>query len=148
MTSWHQKRKTRATTWWQQFNFDQGIWYSQTFPYCIFIVFQDELDDIRLKWNTHKIRTQRNQIRPSGKPYLNYTMPERIGYIEKKIPLPHDVIEGIKPCCKFESLPCDEDVAAVATDIMGENQWDMPTTPYEALDLYSYLRVAIRNILT
>ena len=75
-------------------------------------------------------------------------MPETIGYAEQKIPLEMDVIEAIKPCCRFEPLPCDDDIAQVATNIMGQNNWNHPTTPFEALNLYSDLRRAIRNIIT
>ncbi|KAJ8909288.1 hypothetical protein NQ315_008197 [Exocentrus adspersus] len=108
----------------------------------------NELDEVVLQWNTHKIQKYRNSRAPSGRPAIMFEMPnlyEADSYLSEVPPMCLDIIEV--ECTRLQ-FPCDEDVYNVCNYIIDENLYRSSTTdPYVALQLYFNLRNKLYSLL-
>lgn len=102
------------------------------FTFC----FQDELDEIRNVWNSHRIRPSTNSNVPSGIPDVMYLAPHLWGAEDHIVSQNNDDLDTVKEVCKFITpVPCDEDVFDFCAIAMEESGLSFPTSISEALDL-------------
>lgn len=111
--------------------------------------FQNNLDEVVLEWNVHKIRRVRNSTTPSGRPCIMYEMPafyEAQNYLMK---LPDFAMEALQSQCVSLEYPCDRDVFELCNILLAENDWTKKENPFDAADLYVKLRdILMRTIDT
>ena len=66
--------------------------YLEVMRFCFFGLIQSELDEVKDKWNKHKIRPVRNGGCPRDRPKVLYIAPNLTGGINSKFPVSeHDV---------------------------------------------------------
>ena len=51
-----------------------------------------------------------------------------------------EIIEGRRNCRFRHSIACDKDIFKLCTILQAENNWNVPSDAYQAIDLYLYLR--------
>ncbi|XP_066497496.1 uncharacterized protein [Hoplias malabaricus] len=107
---------------------------------------QDELDDTADVWDSHTIRPSKNDSVPSGRPNTMYGLPELYGTRDFLHSAEDEDIHTCKTECTFrQSVPCDPDVYDLCNIIMAESQLTLPRDPYQAIDLYIFLRDVIKS---
>lgn len=111
------------------------------------LFFQKELQTVQFEWNTHRIRNSRNAIAPSGRPVILFELPEACDTRNYLHEVSAERISMCKEYCTYHILPCDTDIFELCRIIMEENGYLPPKDPYEAADLYLYLRREINNLL-
>lgn len=106
-------------------------------------IIQKDLDSIRIRWNSHKIRATRRQECPPGKADVLYYLPDIHGVQDCKLPFNNNFSEMLHPL-KREKNPfgCDRIFADAFRLLMTENNWQIPSTHDEALVLYCNLVAA------
>lgn len=111
--------------------------------FCFMNIIQKELDSIRIRWNSHKIRSTRHQECPPGKPDVLYHLPDIQGVQDYKLRFNNRLLEMIHPL-KREKKPfgCERVFADAFRLLMEGNGWQTPTTNDEALVLYGNLVTA------
>ena len=87
------------------------------------------------------MRPDENRGRSAGRPLLLYTLPQLFGAEDKLVAVNRRQLVD----CQAESTPkgeypCDTEVFQLCCILMVENDWDAPTTGYEAAELYRLLR--------
>ncbi|KAK5648007.1 hypothetical protein RI129_002899 [Pyrocoelia pectoralis] len=112
--------------------------------FCFLEIIQNELDEIALEWNTHKIQKSRNARSPSGRPIIMYQMPELYNSKDYLIELPLNGLTDIleQECIRL-NCACDQDVFDLCILFMTEHNYRVTDDPYDAIKLYINLR---RNI--
>ena len=65
--------------------------------FCFMSIIQKDLDSIRIRWNTHKIRAIGHQERPPGKPDVLYHLPDIHGVEDYKLPFHNHLLEMLHP---------------------------------------------------
>ena len=109
---------------------------------------QDELDDTAQVWNTHNIRPSKNPNVPSGNPNVMHALPELYRTTDYLAPVAHDSLQFCKDQCLFRSnIPCDPDVYELCNIVMSESHLGHPRDAYEAINLYTHLRNAVKGSL-
>ncbi|XP_077862696.1 uncharacterized protein LOC144344733 [Saccoglossus kowalevskii] len=152
---WSTMRKQNSQFWINQFaNIrDDGL-FSGSFldvniiQFCFMNLIQAELDEVARIWNSHRIRSSRNQTAPSGRPLMMYSVPE---LYETSHQIRDVDVEEICVCegeCTPKSeYPCDETIFELSCIIMEENGWFKPSDPFAAAQLYTSLRGAFNAVL-
>lgn len=108
------------------------------------LFFQEQLNEIKKVWNTHRIRPSRNPSVPSGIPNM-FSAPHLWGADDHLVHVNASDLATAKQTCKFlTTIPCDEDIFDLCTITMEESGLDFPNNTSEALDLYMSLRDVIR----
>lgn len=108
-------RNQRIEGWWSYFSKRKGTWWRNLFQdlqstneldisseldmsclwYCFSKVIQNDLDELKKHWNTHRIRKSRFDTIP-GRPDVLYFLPERSdGQKDLKLFVPVEVIERV-----------------------------------------------------
>lgn len=113
---------------------------------------QEELDNVALLWNTHRIRPVRNSAAPSGaasgKPVTMYNLPELVGAQKQSCRIPEAYLRVCAEECEPKKhFPCDETVFELCLIIMDENFKAAPKDVDEAISLYKFLRYTMRTNL-
>jgi hypothetical protein len=106
---------------------------------CYMGIIQMELDQVRVRWNLHKVREMKHVLLPSGKPDFMYFNPEVYGALDMGLPFDEEMLDAceVNHCLQNNSeFGCDDEVAEVLLDIMIGNNWGLPRTSCEALDLF------------
>ncbi|XP_070562308.1 uncharacterized protein [Ptychodera flava] len=149
---WSILRKQNAQFWINLFEnirddglFDGSFLDKSLIQFCFLNFVQADLDEVSSIWNTHRIRSSRNQNAPSGRPILLYSLPELYGADNQLRRVDMQAIQ----CCEEECVPkgeypCDVTIFDLCCTIMEESDWDKPSDPYEAATLYALLRSSIR----
>ena len=149
---WSFLRRYGGANWWINyfkdlrdsggFN-DEDLIQRACLQFCFMSVIQKDLDSIRIRWNSHKIRATRHQECPPGKPDVLYHLPDIHGVEDYKLPFDDHLLEMLHPL-KREKNPfgCDRIFADVFSLLMTENGWQIPSTHDEALVLYCNLVAA------
>lgn len=89
----------------------------------------------------HRIRHSRNAISPHGRPFNMYFTPEAYNTTDFLHPADPQEIEARLQECRFKSVyPCDEDVFNLCVMWMAENNWQPPSDPENARNLFIRLR--------
>lgn len=115
--------------------------------YCIMPVLQNDLDEIRQLWNTHRIRSNRSAVCPSGIPDHIYHAPEQYNATDYKKPVSHEDVELANDIGADEPEDCLVEFKELADLIMEENGWDQPATREEAVILYSNMMIELNALL-
>lgn len=102
--------------------------------------FQDELDQIALEWNIHKVRKTKNAIGSAGRPAVMYEMPSLYGCDDYLLKIPSFAIDALQSECLFIETPCDKDFHELCCLVMEENNLIRPCDPYSGIDFYVTLR--------
>ncbi|XP_021363765.1 uncharacterized protein LOC110457004 [Mizuhopecten yessoensis] len=101
---------------------------------------QQDLDKVRMEWNQHRVRPNKQGESPTGKPDIMYFMPTLYDTLDYKVPANETDIQHVKEYCAVPfSLGCDEEYARFFRELMHERGLQMPTKFEEALELYSSL---------
>ncbi|XDV31020.1 hypothetical protein PO909_033797 [Leuciscus waleckii] len=128
--------------------FDGGFLDKSLLQFCCMGLIQDELDDTAQVWNAHTIRPSKNISNPSGRPSVMYGLPEL--YLTRDFLTSADT-ESIRFCkneCTFRRpIPCDPDVNELCNIIISDSHLNLPSDPYQAVNLYMHLRDVIRALL-
>ena len=156
---WSQLRRS-CSGWWMNFfkdMIDTGDLDTTNIiqKECITFVFsgllQLELDKFREMWNTHLIRkTQYSDpiVRPSGRPDILYFTPEyshpslsdcKLSFNQIDLNIVTTTIIGQNTT--HGNYICSDEIFELASILMSENKYEMPSDPQEGLVLY-------RNLLT
>ncbi|KAJ8966616.1 hypothetical protein NQ314_003424 [Rhamnusium bicolor] len=102
---------------------------------------EDELDQVALEWNCHRIRSTKNHRAPIGKPIMMYQVPILYDAENALISIPQDVISCLEEECTFHSTPCNEDMNILCREVISENNFNSQCEdPYDAVQLYLNLR--------
>lgn len=105
------------------------------------LYFQNELDEVRRLWNSHRIRPVRNKTSPSGRPIMMYTCPELYGSQDYINVVPRVHIDScLEECVHKSPFICDETVFEISTMIMEDNNLQKPKCGETAAVLYQTLR--------
>lgn len=114
-------------------------------PLCdcvnIFILKQEDLDNLRHEWNRHRIAPSRNQLGPFGRPNIMYSSPELYQTRNYLNEVQLDEIEVCEEECVFkDDYTCDPDIFDLSCIEMAENNLEVPRNAIEAMMLYEHLR--------
>ena len=146
---WSFLRRYGGANWWINYFKDlrdSGV-YNDSDPiqraclqFCFMSLIQKELDSIRIRWNAHKIRATRHQECPPGKPDVLYYLPDLQEAENYKINFDSSLL-GMVSSLTREKQPfgCETVFAEAFRLLLRENNWHMPSTNDEALELYSNL---------
>ena len=105
---------------------------------------QDDLDEVSMIWNFHRIQHGRNMTEPTGKPAVMYTAPELYDAEDQLMAVDTDDVESCLNESTFKTdFPCDEDFFHLCCELMEDNDLDLPTSPQYAQDLYHALRYLV-----
>ena len=108
--------------------------------------FQEELDEIKAVWNSHRIRPTKNPNVPSGIPDMMFTVPQL--WFSEDLIVPHNDLDDCKQACKFlSSVPCDEDIFDLCSIVMSESGLSFPTNKSQAQEFYLTLREGLRPLV-
>lgn len=92
------------------------------------LFFQEQLNEIKKVWNTHRIRPSRNPSVPSGIPNIMFSAPHLWGADDHLVHVNASDLATAKQTCKFLStIPCDEDIFDLCTITMEESGLDLTT---------------------
>ncbi|KAJ8929603.1 hypothetical protein NQ314_017710 [Rhamnusium bicolor] len=69
----------------------------------------NDLDQVALEWNVHKISRSRNSNCSTGRPVIMFEMPNIYHTQNYIINVPTFAIEPLASECLFNEYPCDED---------------------------------------
>nr|XP_015840129.1 PREDICTED: uncharacterized protein LOC107399007 isoform X1 [Tribolium castaneum]XP_015840130.1 PREDICTED: uncharacterized protein LOC107399007 isoform X2 [Tribolium castaneum] len=153
---WSILRRHNAQFWMNLFSkLKEDGYFAGTFldksliQFCFMDIIRDELDEICLEWNSHSISSSRNSINPTGRPFVMYNMPELYESSDYLLQVPDDEIEVVKNECTFldKRMPCDKDIFELCNVLIEEGHLEKPSDPYNAVNLYVYLRTQILNLL-
>ena len=105
---------------------------------------QDDLDEVSMTWNFHRIQHGRNMTEPTGKPAVMHTAPELYDAEDQLMAVDTDDVESCLNESTFKTdFPCDEDFFHLCCELMEDNDLDLPTSPQYAQDLYHALRYLV-----
>ena len=112
---------------------------------------QKELDDYVEVWNHHYIRKSHNVFLQSGRPSLMYENSAKFEADEWLFQVDPEVIDVCKTSeyCTYKGrLPCSEEMFDFCTMEMENRNLAAPTSPEEALNLYSELQPLVHQVLS
>lgn len=148
----------RIECWWSSFEHGRASWWIDDMAntglldlgnilhmeclwFCFHGVLQEDLDNVRLHWNTHRIRPSRHGTVP-GIPEVLYHLPERSGGVDCKVNVSCEKIQDLQL-----HIQDDDDLEGeriIYQDYFhyvmeSENFRKYPDTYVEAYDLFSDL---------
>jgi hypothetical protein len=100
---------------------------------------KDELDEIRILWNTHHIRPSGDHGSPGGKPDILYYMPENSGGIECKQYVHQADVYAIADLLTTQPLPLLPDNTELFEVLLAEGNRTPASNMQEAADNCVYL---------
>ncbi|KAK3598197.1 hypothetical protein CHS0354_026190, partial [Potamilus streckersoni] len=104
-----------------------------------FFLFQNELDDSMMVWNTHILRSNRNNS-PSSRPLTLHLLPDMENV---------DHLCDVSECAEEIIFPCEEELFEFCCLHMEENNWTLPKAIAEEIDLYfTFLQLAFNTTVT
>ncbi|KAK5646176.1 hypothetical protein RI129_004640 [Pyrocoelia pectoralis] len=150
---WSVLRKHFAQFWMNLFHgLKDGGLFSGSFidkalvQFCFLKIIQAELNTLITEWNMHKIRKCRNNISPSGRPFVMFHTPELYDTRDYLHSVSRADIELHNSAATMPAINIDHDVYNLAIIIMQEEGLTTPTTPNQALDLYLHLQQTFSHI--
>ncbi|CAG9763650.1 unnamed protein product [Ceutorhynchus assimilis] len=109
---------------------------------------RNELDQVALEWNTHKIRGTKNSRTPVGRPIMMFQIPSLYDAEDKLVAVPQEILNCLNEECLFYGTNCDKDVSDLCKELILEYGFDTDCKdPYDAFRLYKKLRSQIYNLL-
>lgn len=152
---WSQFRKSRSTWWINLFKdlrdndlFDGSIRYHvDSIKFCFLNILQEELDETRRFWNSHRIRKVRNSECPAGRPDFIHVSPSHYGVTDGGIVISQGDLLAAKPFISCDLMfGCSREYVELAKILMYENGFSMPHSVNEAMSLYLLLISEIDNL--
>lgn len=110
--------------------------------------FQNDLNQVVLEWNVHRIRATRNSISPTGRPCMMFDIPSLFhgqNYLQH---VSNHVLDVLSSECLYLQYPCDEDFYLLCESVMTENRLSKTNDLFETVDLYLQLRTKITELFT
>ncbi|KAB0800803.1 hypothetical protein PPYR_04107 [Photinus pyralis] len=154
---WGILRKHNAEFWMNLFKKIQDDGYfngsyleKALIQFCFLRIIQSELNSVVLEWNSHNISSSKNSILPRGKPLIMYHIPEIYRSNDYLISVEFDDLEIAREECVFldQECPCDKDVFELCNILLNEAAVEnIPSDPYNAIDVYLYLRNKLSCLL-
>lgn len=153
---WTFLRKSETDFWINYFKDlrDQGL-YDETDPihveclkFCYMPLLRDELHRVAKHWNLHKIRPSSNEHSPSGRPDINYFIPEAFNtrsYLQPVCQKDMDVANNI--CCEIPVDDYTQTFEELAQMLMVENSLQMGSDVSQAEYLYIEMIGILENII-
>ncbi|XP_013390872.1 uncharacterized protein LOC106159197 [Lingula anatina] len=154
--SWWSYYRRNRIDWWmdkfyelvrnQQFNKDNDT-HVKCIRFCYMSLIQQELDDIKERWNGHNILPSPNARCPNGRPNVLFHLPENTGAEDHLKPISPEAIrfgftntvqQTISGCPAFDDY---------ASNIFRAKGWAEPADFQEALHFYTELRRLATNEL-
>jgi len=114
---------------------------------ALWYVVQENLNDVILSWNSHRIRPSTNERVPHGRPMVLYNMPALYGVEDYKHHVDSRQIDVCNRECIFRQRPCDETVYDLCEMYVADLQLAQPSNAADARVLYETLRNCIRQDL-
>ncbi|KAG5887618.1 hypothetical protein JTB14_002627 [Gonioctena quinquepunctata] len=115
--------------------------------FCFMGLIQEDLNQVVMEWNVHKIRKSRNSIAPTGRPSIMFDMPSLYGTKSYCVDIPNFAIEALYDVCSFNDYPCDKDVYDLCRILISENGYSQVTDHNSAVHLYIQLRNSILTLI-
>ncbi|CAH0551685.1 unnamed protein product [Brassicogethes aeneus] len=116
--------------------------------FCFMTLIQDELDQVVGEWNSHRIRSSRNSISPTGRPIIMFEAPYLYHCENCLVDIPAAVIENLEQECTFHTNQCDEDMKTLCEELILENNFSCSfSDPYEASQMYIKLKEKVYEII-
>lgn len=116
------------------------------FLFLFLFFFQEELDQIKAVWNSHRIRPSMNHNVPSGIPNLMYSVPQLCS--SEDFIVPHNDLDICKEACTFLSnVPCDKDIFDICNIIASEMGLTFPKSILEVQQFHVKIREALRSLI-
>ena len=153
---WGQLRKGLSDWWISHFKdlrerglyCDANVVHVECLQFCYMSVIEEELQRAARLWNLHRIRPSTNNTSPHGRPDMLYFLPEMSNTRDYKHEIDMDDIDIAREMCCYDQpqTTCSPEFNALATFIMAEEGFNMPTSGNEARDLYLALINEIENI--
>lgn len=151
---WSTMRKTHSDWWIQLFKelrangdfCDSDPIHTDCLKFCFMDVLQDELNNVAINWNLHRIRLQKVDS-PSGRPDVLYFMPVLQDTQDYKRMCSEDDLDIVEELFDYELIPkCSPEFQEMAEILMNENDLHPPSNAEQALTLYFELLDHIKNI--
>ena len=110
--------------------------------------FQDELDDVKNVWNSHRIRRNPLCHLPCNRPNALYGYPELWGSASYLHPVTIAELQATSDGeVIFPTFPCDTDIYDLCCDIMRSEHLSMPEDSMQMVSLYLRLHTTIHRLL-
>lgn len=111
-------------------------------------MFQNDLDETARVWNSHKIRPVRGRHSPHGIPDIMYSIPAIYNTDDCLVRVDENSLDIYNDQCTFRDIcPADPDITELSIFLMGQYNWEMPTSTMECVELYLNLRYEIKQRL-
>ena len=111
--------------------------------FCFQLVLQDDLDEVKNHWNTHRIRRSKHGTVP-GVPDILFFLPQRSGAIDCKVDVTNEQITEIQNNAQVQLI--EEEDQNILQDyfhyVMDNEDLQYPSNHAEACDLFEYLITA------
>uniref|UniRef100_A0A7M5WYP7 Uncharacterized protein n=1 Tax=Clytia hemisphaerica TaxID=252671 RepID=A0A7M5WYP7_9CNID len=116
-------------------------YHLQCARFCFTGVIQQELDEFRKIWNTHRIRHVNNSECPAGKPDLLYDLSARYGGRDCRFDILGQDLDALTDDMIKQPLMfgCSQECVQFARIIMGEHGLTYPQTVAQAKNLFEIL---------
>ena len=149
---WSFYRQGRASWWIDLFKdmantglLDLGnMLHTECLWFCFHGLLQEDLDEVRVHWNTHKIRPSRYGTVP-GVPDVLYYLPQNSGAQECKVPLSREKIHEMEIHVDDDDDDDYREELRTYQDyfhfVMDSEHFFYPNTPDEAFELFQKLLV-------
>ncbi|KAJ8308434.1 LOW QUALITY PROTEIN: hypothetical protein KUTeg_013308 [Tegillarca granosa] len=152
---WSHLRSHNVQFWMNMFqtlknddHFDGNVLDKNLIRFCFMRIIQDELNGVKNLWYTHRIRRNRCQGVPNGRPLTMYLLPHLYGTHTHICPVSPDSTRVCEEECTYkEPYPCDKDVFDLCCILMHENDLEPPTDSASAVESYKLLRLIINQNL-
>lgn len=123
--------------------------HCQLLQFCFTPVIRENLDNLVEYWNNHKVRRVSYSQSAAGIPEVMYTVPEIYGKRDHRQNVDTDVIKFAdevlgKPLREYG---CSDEFAEICLELMLECSFTMPSSVFEAAELFVKLDAQIKRIL-
>lgn len=107
--------------------------------FCFHSILTNELEKVKIQWNTHRIRHSRNQGTVSGIPDVMYYLPERTNGIECKCTVTAHQIQEMEQKVQFEEDDEVMDYEEYFNYVMLNENFQFPCTAADGFELFQKL---------
>ena len=125
---------------------DSDIIHVEALRFCFYASLQEDLDDMKEYWNSHRIRKSQS---PDGRPELMYCLPEDYGGNKSKVRMCLSEISTVLSIYNASanySFGCSIGFAKLATAVMSKNILLWPSNHDESETLFLKLANVLRSV--
>lgn len=116
--------------------------------FCFEHVLKKDLEEVKQRWNSHRVRRNYASDLPAGVPNFLYSMPQYFNNEERGRKFKKDVLKHLKEINSKDTsddMVNLEDFEEWALEVMLCNNWTVPTDKDAAIDLYGKLLSKLRQ---